>query len=286
MQVRTVFISDVHLGYRGCRAGALLEFLRTVDARQIFVIGDLIDFWALRRALYWPREHQEVLRALLDIARRGTRVVYLPGHPADLPRDFCGRRLFNVDIRRRVVPRLADGRRMLVIHGDEFDDEVRFSRFRRALGNGIYEVMLGVNHLLDRLRRRFGYGYWSLTAWLKRHVTDARRYIERFEEAAATAAERARCDGVICGHLHPATVRDIDGVLYCNDGDWVESCTALIEDFSGRLSILRWNAQAATAHAATPHPIPAVAVPPVAARSSLSRLLAPMRKRAGVGQSA
>jgi UDP-2,3-diacylglucosamine pyrophosphatase LpxH len=145
---------------------------------------------------------------------------------------------------------------MLVIHGDEFDDEVRFSRMRRALGAGIYNVLLAANHALDGLRRACGFGYWSLTAWIKERVADARRYIERFEEAAATAAERAGCDGVICGHLHHAAVRDIDGVIYCNDGDWVESCTALLEDFNGRLSVHRYAPQARAA--VEPPPLPAV----------------------------
>jgi UDP-2,3-diacylglucosamine pyrophosphatase LpxH len=197
-----------------------------------------------------------VLKLLLERARTGTRVVYVPGNHDDLLRDFCGMRLFNVDIRRRLVHRTADGRRMLVIHGDELDDEVRFSRMRRALGAGIYNALLAANHALDRLRRIFGFGYWSLTAWIKERVADARRYIERFEEAAATAAERAGCDGVICGHLHHAAVRDIDGVIYCNDGDWVESCTALVEDFDGRLSVHRYAPQVRVA-VELPPPLPA-----------------------------
>jgi UDP-2,3-diacylglucosamine pyrophosphatase LpxH len=257
MNVRSAFLSDVHLGYRGCRAEALLEFLHRLEARNIFIIGDLVDFWALRRALYWPKPHQDVLKALLAKAQSGTRVVYVPGNHDDLLRDFCGMRVLNVDVRRRLVHRTADGRRMLVIHGDEFDDAVRFSRFRRALGAGIYDGLLRANHSLDRLRRAFGFGEWSLTAWIKHRVADARRYIARFEEAAANAAERAGCDGVICGHLHHPAVRDIDGVLYCNDGDWVENCTALVEDFSGRLSILRWTGEARAGAPAAPGPVPA-----------------------------
>ena len=281
MKVRSVFLSDVHLGYRGCRAEPLLEFLRSVETRTLYVVGDLVDFWALRHAVYWPPSHHEVLKTLFVLAKNGTRVVYVPGNHDDLLRDFCGLRIGGIEIRRDLVHRTADGRRMLVLHGDEFDDEVRFSRFRRALGAGIYNVMLRANHSLDRLRRCFGFGYWSLTDWVKRRVADAHAYITRFEEAAASAADRAGCDGVICGHLHCPAVRDIDGVLYCNDGDWVESCTALVEDPAGRLSLVRWT-EAARAPVARLQPLPAGARS--AARIAASSVLAPIRNRAGEAQ--
>lgn len=287
MQVRSVFISDIHLGYRGCRADQLLDFLGTIKACNIFVIGDLIDIWAMKRSLYWPRQHQEVLKALLEHARNGSRVVYVPGNHDDLLRDFCGFDFCGIEIHRRLIHRTADGRRMLVLHGDEFDDSVRFGSFSRWLGSTIYGVMLRVNHGLYRLCRRFGFGHWSLTAWIKGKVADARHYIARFEEAAAGAAARAGCDGIICGHIHYPAMRNINGVLYCNDGDWVENCTSLIEDMNGRLQVLCWTeTQASSAVLAPIHPAFAARALSSATRISASSELAPILKHAGVAQSA
>ncbi len=247
LRVRTLFISDVHLGYKGCRAEYLLDFLANVEAQSIFVIGDLVDFWALKRSFYWPAAHQEVLRTLLTRARTGTRVVYIPGNHDELARDFCGSRYGPVEICRNYLHETADGRRMLLMHGDEFDEEVKFGPLLKRVGSVLYEVILKANHVVHGVRRRFGYGHWSLSDWLKHSVPDARRYISRFEEAAAAEAARRGADGVICGHIHRAVVREIDGVLYCNDGDWVESCSSLIEDFNGRLAVLRWSEHSAVA---------------------------------------
>jgi UDP-2,3-diacylglucosamine pyrophosphatase LpxH len=241
MRLRSVFISDVHLGFRGCRAEYLLHFLDSVEARQIFVIGDLIDFWALRRQVYWPSAHQEVLRKLLTLARTGTRVVYIPGNHDELCRDLCGSQYGPVEVHREYVHETADGRRMLLLHGDEFDEAVKFGAWLKRVGEFAYDAIIRLNHVVHRVRRRLGYGYWSLADWIKRQVPDAVDYIDRFERAAAAEARRRGLDGVICGHIHRPTVRELDGVLYCNDGDWVESCTSLVEDHNGRLAVLRWT---------------------------------------------
>ncbi len=241
LRLRSVFISDVHLGFRGARAEYLLDFLASIEARQIFVIGDLIDFWALKRAVYWPAAHQEVLRTLLTLARTGTRVTYVPGNHDELCRVLCGSRYGPVEVRRDCVFEAADGRRLLVLHGDEFDDAVKFGGLLKRVGAFAYDAIIRVNHGLHRVRRRLGYGYWSLADWIKERVPDALDYIDRFERAAAAEAARRGFDGVICGHLHRPALKEIDGVLYCNDGDWVESCTSLVEDMNGRLAVLRWT---------------------------------------------
>jgi len=241
LRVQSIFISDVHLGYRGCQADYLLHFLASVEARNIFVIGDLIDFWALRRQMYWPASHQEVLRTLLTRARTGTRVVYIPGNHDELCRDLCGTHYGAVEVHRDYVHETADGRRMLLLHGDEFDEAVKFGAWLKRLGGAAYELILRLNQVVHAARRRCGYGYWSLADWLKHRVPNAVDYISRFERVAAAEARRRGLDGVICGHIHRPALREIDGMLYCNDGDWVESCTSLVEDLNGRLALLRWT---------------------------------------------
>lgn len=247
MKVESLFISDVHLGQSGCRAAELLAFLGGVQAKNIFVIGDLIDFHAMRRSVWWPQAHQDVLRLLLHRARNGARVVYIPGNHDEAAREFAGMTICGVEVRRHHVHRTADGRKFLLMHGDELDPEVRCGRLRVALGSAAYSVALRLNGLIYRARRIIGLPDWSLTAWLKRSVSGARTYIAFFEQAAARAASRAGCDGVICGHIHHPASREIEGVLYLNDGDWVENCTALVETASGRLSLVQASRVAARA---------------------------------------
>lgn len=243
MRVRSIFISDVHLGYRGCRAEYLDHFLQSVQAQNVFIVGDLVDFWALERSYYWPASHQSILRRLAALARAGKRIVVVPGNHDDVLRDYCGLQYGGVEIHREFVHETADGRRLLLFHGDQFDESVidQFSPLVKRLGGLLYDVMLEVNHLLHSLRHRLGYGYWSLADWIKRQVPDAERYIARFEAAAAGEARRRGFDGAVCGHIHRSALRDLEGVLYCNAGDWVESCTSLVEDMNGRLSVLRWT---------------------------------------------
>ena len=249
MKVESLFISDVHLGQSGCRAAELLAFLGEVQSKNIFVIGDLIDFHAMRRSVCWPQAHQDVLRLLLERARSGVRVVYIPGNHDEAAREFAGMTICGVEVRRQLVHRTADGRKLLLMHGDELDTHVRCATWRVRLGSAAYSAALMLNSFIYRARRIIGLQDWSLTAWLKRSVSGARTYIALFEEAAARAAARAGCDGVICGHIHQPATREIEGVLYMNDGDWVENCTALVETASGRLSLLRWSSVLARARA-------------------------------------
>jgi UDP-2,3-diacylglucosamine pyrophosphatase LpxH len=239
--MRSVFISDVHLGFRGCRAGFLLDFLRNVECDQLYLVGDIIDLWSLERTFYWPPQHNEVVRTILSKARAGTRVVYVPGNHDRTFRDFDGWVLGNVEILREAVHQTADGRRFLVLHGDEFDSVIRASPLLESLGCRAYSLALGLNRVVNAVRQRLGYPYWSVAAFLKHKVKNAVQYIGNFERAVACEARRRGVNGIICGHIHRPEIGDIGGVLYCNDGDWVENCTALVEDPAGRLSLLRWT---------------------------------------------
>ena len=241
LRLRTVFISDVHLGFKGCRAEFLLDFLRRVECKQIYLVGDIVDLWSLSRSFYWPQSHNDVLRTLLGKAKHGTRVVYVPGNHDRTFRDYDGFVLGNVEVHREAVHETADGKRFLVLHGDEFDGIVRVSPFLESLGSSAYSFALRLNRYVNALRTRFGYPYWSLAAFLKDKVKNAVQYIGNFERAVSTEAARRNVDGVICGHIHRAEIAAMGEVIYCNDGDWVESCTALVEDFSGNLGLLRWT---------------------------------------------
>jgi UDP-2,3-diacylglucosamine pyrophosphatase LpxH len=240
MKLRTVFISDVHLGSKGCRADLLLEFLKSVEVEYLFLVGDVFDLWAMRKGFFWPQEHNNVVRTLLGKAKGGTRVIYIPGnHDEDL-REFCGSVFGNLEIRREFVHATADGRKLLVMHGDEFDTVVKCSPWLAKLGSNVYDFLLGLNRHVNAMRRLFDLPYWSLASYLKHKARTAVQYIDSFEQAVAHAARKRGVDGVVCGHIHRAEIRDIDGVLYCNDGDWVESCTALVEDMNGRLALWSW----------------------------------------------
>lgn len=240
MRLRAVFVSDVHLGSRGCRADLLLEFLKSVEVEYLFLVGDIVDFWSLRKNFYWPQEHNNVLRTILGKAKEGTRVIYIPGNHDEELREFCGSVFGNLEIHQEFVHDTGDGRRLLVIHGDEFDTLVKCSPWLARLGSFAYEFTLSLNRWFNSVRRRFGYPYWSLASYLKQRFKNAVQYIESFERAAAHAARRRGLDGVICGHIHRPEIADIDGVMYCNDGDWVESCSALVEDMNGRLALWSW----------------------------------------------
>jgi len=241
LRLRSVFISDVHLGFKGCRAEFLLDFLRRVECEQIYLVGDIIDLWSLQRTFYWPQAHNDVIRTILGKAKHGTRVVYVPGNHDRVFRDHDGLTLGNVEIRLEAIHETADGRRFLVLHGDEFDSIVRASPLLESLGSQAYSAALRLNRYVNAVRQRFGYPYWSVAAFLKHKVKNAVKYIANFERALAVEARRRGVHGVICGHIHRAEITEIDGITYCNDGDWVESCTTLVEDFRGHLSLLRWT---------------------------------------------
>ena len=240
LRLRTVFISDIHLGFKGCSADLLLDFLHHVEVDRLFLVGDIIDVWSMRKSMYWPQSHNNVLRTILGKAKRGTKVIFVPGNHDEVFRDFDGAVFGNLEIHREYIHQGADGRRMLVIHGDEFDSVVQCSPWLAKLGSSIYDFLLAANPYVNWARRQFGLPHWSLAAYLKHKAKTAVQYIGSFEEAVAQAARKRGVDTVVCGHIHRAEMRDINGVLYCNDGDWVESCTALVEDMHGKLRLIDW----------------------------------------------
>jgi UDP-2,3-diacylglucosamine pyrophosphatase LpxH len=237
---RSVFISDVHLGTRGCQAELLLDFIRSMECEQLYLIGDIIDGWKLKGGWHWPQAHNDVVQKVLRMARKGTAVIYVPGNHDEVARDYCGVHFGGVVIARDAIHTTADGRTFLVTHGDEFDGVVQHAKWLAFLGDWSYRTILMLNTLFNHARRKMGFGYWSLSAFLKGKVKNALQFIENFEGAVADEARRRGVDGVICGHIHKAEMRDIDGITYINDGDWVESCTALVEHMDGRLELLEW----------------------------------------------
>jgi len=237
---RSVFISDVHLGTRGCQAELLLDFIRSMECEQLYLIGDIIDGWKLKGGWHWPQAHNDVVQKVLRMARKGTAVIYVPGNHDEVARDYCGVHFGGVVIARDAIHTTADGRTFLVTHGDEFDGVVQHAKWLAFLGDWSYRTILMLNTLFNLARRKMGFGYWSLSAFLKGKVKNALQFIENFEGAVADEARRRGVDGVICGHIHKAEMRDIDGITYINDGDWVESCTALVEHMDGRLELLEW----------------------------------------------
>ena len=231
--LRTLFISDIHLGTRACQADAFLDFLSVHDAPVIYLVGDIIDFWRLRRGAIWPQSHNDVLQKLLRKVRKGTKIYFIPGNHDEALRAYCGTSFGGIEIHRDIIHVTADGRRFLIMHGDEFDVVVRYAKWLALLGDRSYEFALWCNHPINWMRRRFGFGYWSLSAYLKLRVKSAVNFIGEFEHAIAQEARRRDADGVICGHIHHAADRMIEGIRYVNCGDWVESCTAIAEDQAG-----------------------------------------------------
>ncbi len=258
-QVRTAWISDVHLGTRSSNAGPLLEFLRDHDCETLYVVGDLIDVWQLRRGVYWPQTHNDVIQKILRKARKGTRVIYIPGNHDEFVSGFLGD-YGNITITPQAIHLTADGRRLLVLHGHELDTVVQNVRWLAFAGDLGYQFLLALNPAINFVRRRFGFGYWSLSAYVKKRVKDAVSFIGEFERAIVHYAEKHSVHGVLCGHIHSAAIREIAGVTYYNSGDWVESCTALVEDASGAIELVHYQSQAVTASAAGAEPAAAMAL--------------------------
>jgi UDP-2,3-diacylglucosamine pyrophosphatase LpxH len=237
---RTIFISDVHLGTRTAQAEMLLDFLRDNDADTYYLVGDIIDFWRIKRGAVWPQSHNDVLQKLLRKVRKGARMVFLPGNHDEGLRAYCGSQFGGIELVNDAVFEAADGRRYLVIHGDQFDVVVRYARWLAFLGDRGYQFTLALNVPLNFVRRRFGLGYWSLSAYLKHRVKSAVNFIGDFEKSLSDEARRRNVDGVICGHIHHAASKDMLGIHYINTGDWVESATAVVEHHDGRLELIRW----------------------------------------------
>ena len=240
---RSVFISDLHLGTPGCKAECLLDFLHHVESEYLYLVGDIVDGWRLKKRWFWPEHHEQILHSLLARASRGTRVVYLPGNHDEALRKLIGCTLGGVRILHDAIHETADGRRLLVIHGDVFDGVCTDVRWLARLGSLAYETTLTVNNGFNRVRRWLGLGYWPLSAFLKAQVKAAVNFVERYEHSLAAEARRRAVAGVVCGHVHKPEIRTIEGVQYYNDGDWVESCSALVEHWDGRLELLHWARQ-------------------------------------------
>jgi len=238
---RALFISDVHLGARGCQAELLLDFLRYHDADTIYLVGDIVDGWRLRSSWYWPQAHNDVVQKLLRKARKGARTIYVPGNHDEFLREYYGTHFGGIEVAERHIHAGADGRRYLVIHGDHFDLVVTQARWLAHLGDYAYTAAIAINRVFNSLRRRFGFGYWSLSQWAKHKVKNAVNYIGEFEKTLVIEARRNAADGVICGHIHHAAIHNKFGVTYMNCGDWVESCTAIAEHPDGRFEIITWT---------------------------------------------
>jgi UDP-2,3-diacylglucosamine pyrophosphatase LpxH len=240
-RLRAIFISDLHIGTPGFQADALLEFLKSHSSETLYLVGDIVDGWQLRRRWFWPQNHNDVVQKLLRQARKGCRVIYVPGNHDEFARGFVGHSFGGVDIVHDAVHTTARGQNLWVIHGDHFDGVIQCAKWLAYLGDWLYELTLRLNRYLNSMRGRLGLEYWSLSAYLKHKVKKAVNFISDFEVAVAREARRRGFDGVVCGHIHHAEIRDIEGILYCNDGDWVESRTALVEHMDGRLEIIYWG---------------------------------------------
>jgi len=281
---RTVWISDVHLGSRSCRASLLLDFLHRTRCDVLYLVGDIIDLESLRHDFYWPESHNEVLRTILQKSFDGTRVIYIPGnHDHDIRR-FAGALLGNIEVASEKIHTTADGRRLLVLHGDRFDGIVRGTGLGVRIGAHACRALLELNRFVHWLHDVTGRPYWSLAQHVKSRFGFVRRYVERFQRATVLAARDAGVDGVVCGHIHKAELTEVDGLIYCNDGDWVESCTALVEDRTGKLSLVAWRPSVTAVAASISVSVTAIHRKPLAARlrrhvAAPSRLFRARRQR-------
>jgi UDP-2,3-diacylglucosamine pyrophosphatase LpxH len=237
---RAIWISDIHLGTPGCKAEFLLDFLKWHEAKDLFLVGDIIDGWQLKKGWYWKQSHNDVVQKILRKARKGTRVTYVAGNHDEVLRQFLGLAFGDIKIVDETSHQLLDGRVLWVTHGDLFDGVIQHAKWLAYLGDTLYTLVLNLNHHLNRIRHRMGLSYWSLSQYLKHKVKNAVSFITSFEEALTSEARRRGYDGVVCGHIHKPEIREINGTLYCNDGDWVESLSALVETNTGELKIIHW----------------------------------------------
>ena len=249
---KTVWLSDVHLGSRACRVQLLLDFLRLTRCETLYLVGDIIDLESLRESFFWPTTHTEVLRVLLKKSQEGTRVVYIPGNHDDDMRALVGTRIGNVEVLGRCIHTTAAGKRLLVLHGDEFDAVIKHGFLSALVGSVAYRSLLNLNRFVHWLHELSGRPYWSLAQHVKTKIGSAQRYIATFRQASLQAAAAAGVDGIVCGHIHKAELVERDGLTYCNDGDWVESCTAMIERLDGTLELLTWRSQTVLAPVVQP----------------------------------
>lgn len=241
MKVRSVWISDVHLGFHACSADFLLDFLHNVECDTLYLVGDIIDIWEMKKHMYSPQTHNNVIRTLLGKAKHNTKVIYVPGNHDELLRDFDGTQFGNVEIKHEAIHVTADDQKLLTLHGDKFDGVVAASPFVAKIGSRLYDYLLKANWWVNFCRRKLGFPYWSLASSLKHKVKNAVQYINNFEQAVAQEAKERGVSGLVCGHIHRAEITKIDGIDYYNCGDWVESCTALVEHPNGEIEMIKWT---------------------------------------------
>ena len=241
---RTIWISDAHLGWRACQAERLLDFLKQHDAEHWYLVGDMVDCWMLKRSWHWPQAHNDVVQKLLRKVRKGAQVDFIPGNHDEFLRDFVHLQFGGITLLRDAMHTTADGRKFWVLHGDELDSIVHYAPWLAFLGNNGYDLMILVGHGLNRLRRWLGFQEWSLSAYLKHRVKNIVSFVTNYEHALVCEARKRGADGVICGHIHKAEMKQLGDVAYCNTGDWVESCTALVEHDDGRLEMVVWRKSA------------------------------------------
>src|SRR5215468_5914037 len=268
-RVRTLFLSDIHLGTRGCQADRLLDFLRHYEGETIYLVGDIVDGWQLKSAWYWPQLHNDVVQKLLRKARKGSRLRYIPGNHDEFLRDYYGTHFGGIEVLEDTIHVSVNGKRYLVVHGDLFDVVIRHARWLALLGDTAYEFAIWLNTHFNAIRRALGLTYWSLSQWAKLKVKNAVNFIGEFEQTLAAEAHRRGLDGVICGHIHHAVIRQQANFIYVNCGDWIESCTAVVEHFDGALEIIRWTAPGVHPGRVAPEAAPA-AEPASVARISMS----------------
>jgi UDP-2,3-diacylglucosamine pyrophosphatase LpxH len=238
---RAIFISDFHIGTKRAQTEMLLDFLKFTESDSLYLVGDIVDNWSLQKTWFWDQSHNDVIQKLLRKARKGTRVIYIPGNHDERFRDFVGARFGRIAVMQNAIHVTSDKKRYLVLHGDEFDGVVKYAKWLAFLGDNAYELALSLNYTVNRIRRKLGLPYWSLSAYLKRRVKQAVQFVSNFEQAVVREAKKRNAEGVICGHIHTPEISMIDGIHYCNDGDWVESCSALVEHYDGRFELIHWG---------------------------------------------
>jgi UDP-2,3-diacylglucosamine pyrophosphatase LpxH len=237
---RTIFISDFHLGTKGAQADKLLDFLKYNESEYLYLVGDIFDGWQLKKRFFWPEEHNTVIQKLLRKSRKGTHVYYIPGNHDEFARDYTGFDFGGIIVQREMTHETVRKKRFLILHGDEFDGVVKFHPWLAVLGSHAYELSIRINRYYNAIRRWMGKPYWSLSNYLKQRVKNAVKYIGEYENAVVEEARKRQCDGIICGHIHKSEIREMEGIMYCNTGDWVESCTALVEHHDGSMELINW----------------------------------------------
>ncbi len=245
-----VWISDVHLGYKDCQAQYLLDFLNAIECDVLYLVGDIVDLWSMKRQFLWHPIPYDFLALIQQKAKDGTRVIYIPGNHDETFRQYADESLFGIEVHQQYIHTTKANKRFLLLHGDDFDSATRYNKLISIAGDAGYDLLLFLNRWTNRIRRLFGGHYWSLASWIKARVHKAREAIDAFEKAAIHEAKKQGVDGIICGHIHHPAVKVVDGILYCNDGDWIENCTALVENDCGRIELLHWSETQKVIHSA------------------------------------